>query len=206
MDKKLNNKMPLVLICVALIFIVMWGLKSYFILDADTQGLMIIREMEDRVKQDNIAGSPAHALASEAMNVMKNELNSTNDARERKRRAAVMFYGFYDMNARVRPIFCKELGVDIQPFAIAFQKIHRDEFAQALSGAVKPDDIDGHKINPAARKIITMVMNDTAATLNTTLRGACEVIADNAEEVASNFQFSKLMPQAYEILMALDKK
>lgn len=206
MNKKPNNKMPLVLMCVALTSIVMWSLKSYFNPDPNTQGLMIIREMEDRAKKDKIAGSPAHALASEAVNVMNNELDSTKDVHERRRRTAIMFYGFYDMNARVRPIFCKEQGVDIQPFAIAFEKIHRDELVQALSVAAKPEDVEGREINAAARKIITMVMNDTAISLNTTVKGACEIIAAHAEEVASNFQFSKLMPKASEILMAHDKK
>lgn len=67
------------------------------------------------------------------------------DALSRSRTAAGIFFGSYFMNTRARPEYCRQRGVDLQPFVTVYEEVHRAELTRARSifaeAGMNPDSL-----------------------------------------------------------------
>lgn len=118
--------------------------------------------------------------------------------------AANVFYGSYFMNTRVRPAWCRERGVDLSPFAAAFERVHGDELAKAkaaYAGTGKsPEDILP-VVERELRRMVEQDMKDVAGGTKTPLDKVCGLFNDNADAFANAIQ---LPPEIRQVLMASD--
>lgn len=93
-----------------------------------------IRAEFDRLQAEAQRSHPGMA-PSQAINEVATrqtrEAMARGDARSRAQTAAGVFYGAYFMNTRARPAWCRQRGVDLTPFAKAYETAHRDELARA---------------------------------------------------------------------------
>lgn len=114
-----------------------------------------------------------------------------------------MFWGFYFINVRERPKFCRELGVNIQLFVKAFEKINTNEFSKAKSIYVR-SSTDENKvydlIKSQMHKMILQDMNDYAMENKVSLKEACTLIAENADYWGKEMRLSKVQPAVYHAL------
>lgn len=143
------------------------------------------------------------AVQQEATERASKKMAAEPDDQKRANTAADMFWGFYFINVRERPEFCRVQGADIQLFVKAFERIHTNEFAKAKSLYVR-SSADENKLyallKPQLHKMILQDMNDVAATNKISLKAACTLLAENADALVKEMHFSKVQPAVYQAL------
>jgi hypothetical protein len=111
--------------------------------------------------------------------------------------------GFYLVNTRERSLYCKEQGVDIQPFVTAFQQAHQPELAKAKSQLAKvgiTEDQLYDLTRKQLREVIAQDMKDLATAGKSDVAGACQTVASNGETLAKELHISKSQPAVYQTL------
>ena len=181
--------------------VVKYGLQLY---NEHAAGLAAERSIEE-LRQQGIEKHPEmpvlESMYHEAAAMGASTLNNESDPKKRLATAATMFLGFYLTNARERPEFCKEYGVNISPFVYAFSQAQKPGLAKAeaaLSGTPYTQDKLYAMFQPQIRKVIIQDMQDIATKSNTTIKGACELIATNGEALASKMRAAAAVYQALE--------
>lgn len=123
---------------------------------------------------------------------------------ERKRQAAGIFMGFWQINMRARVDFCRERGFDISDFTDAFSRINSKPYGRAVM-ILEAAGLDEDKLfKPMERQLKTAVtqdMRDIASKTFTSLDGACRLIAKKSNAISDYLQFKSLQPQVYATLM-----
>ena len=121
---------------------------------------------------------------------------------QRVRMAANVFYGSYFMNTRVRPAWCRDRGVDIGPFAAAYERAHAAELSKARAAYAgtgrAPEDILPI-VEPELRRMVEQDMKDVGDSMKLSPEKTCAAFNENADAFARAIQ---LPPAIREALMA----
>jgi hypothetical protein len=121
---------------------------------------------------------------------------------QRVQMAANVFYGSYFMNTRVRPAWCRDRGVDISPFASAYERAHGEELSKAKAAYAgtehSPENILPI-IEPELRRMVEQDMKDVGDSLKLSPEKTCSAFNDNADAFARAIQ---LPPEIRQALMA----
>lgn len=145
----------------------------------------------------------SEAIQQERIERSTEKLASETDEVKRKTLAADMFLGFFFVNARTRPEFCSEQGVNIQPFVNAFEDAHANEIAKARSIKARAS-VDEKKlytlIQPQLRKTIVQNMNDIATSEKISLKEVCQRFSENADAIVQEMQLAKVHPVLFKAL------
>jgi hypothetical protein len=160
-----------------------------------------------QVKEDATRKRPdlpvSEALRQEAVERAGQTLEAEGDARKRRMIAASNFMGFYLVNTRERAGLCREQGVDIAQFVSAFERDHVAELGFART-ALKDSPVGEEELHSMLktqlRDMVRQDMQDVASAAKTSLKGACELVAENGTSVASEIHFSKAQPAAHRVL------
>lgn len=186
---------------------VQYGLEKY----REQKAVSKAEESLQRLKSEGAKNHPnlptSEAMQQEAISMTSAKLNAESDKTRRLQTAASNFFGFFLVNTRQRPEYCREHGVDIAPFVSAFEQGHRKELAKAraaLSGTQVDDDKLYAMLKPQFRQIIDQDMKDIAAANNASIKQACELIATNGQALAQAMHLSKIQPAVYGVLSADD--
>lgn len=121
---------------------------------------------------------------------------------QRVQMAANVFYGSYFMNTRVRPAWCRDRGVDISPFASAYERAHGEELSKAKAAYAgtehSPENILPI-IEPELRRMVERDMKDVGDSLKLSPEKTCSAFNDNADAFARAIQ---LPPEIRQALLA----
>lgn len=174
----------------------LFSLKAHLEEKVQTAGVQVLQEMENKVANNKTPGTPTQAIATEAAKTMRENLASTNGNAQKLRRAANMFLGYYDMNVRLKPLYCKGVGVDIGAFSTEFARIHHNEYAraQALTSPVTPND-------SLSLRFLSQAMREAAASEGINEKSLCEKIASQPSDVADTLKASVVMPEVTSLLL-----
>jgi hypothetical protein len=124
---------------------------------------------------------------------------AAQDASERRKTAAGMFWGFYYTNTRERVAYCAARGVDIAPFKDAFESVHDRELVQARAVFAEigqdPDAIYP-MIKPQLTQLVDQDMRDIASAAKLSPEDTCRLLNDRAQEVAEGIVLPPHVAQA----------
>ena len=118
---------------------------------------------------------------------------------QRSRMAAEAAFGSYFMNTRVRQAHCKQLGVDIDGFASAYERIHAEELSKArtiYAEQGRSPESFATLLGPAMQRMIEQDMRDIAQARSMTPEKTCKAFNDNAEAFARAIQLPREIRQA----------
>jgi hypothetical protein len=115
--------------------------------------------------------------------------------------AASLFYGFYFVNTRARPEYCRSHGVDLAPFAKAFDAVHAAERDRARALLLR-NGTDPETLYPLMRDqlgvTVAQDMQDTAKGIQGSAADACRVLNEHAAQFAATLV---LPPEVRQALM-----
>ena len=118
--------------------------------------------------------------------------------------AANMYVGFFLMNTKAMPTFCKEQGVAIPAWTAAFEKVNATETARARQIHARTgfdEDRFYALIVDQYKKLVADDMHDIAATNKISLKDACKRLQDHADDLAADMSLSNVQPDVYKALM-----
>ncbi len=118
--------------------------------------------------------------------------------------AAGLYFGFFAMNTKARPAFCKEQGVDIPVWTAAFEKVNAPETARTRLIFANIGFDENHGYAPVAaqlKKFVTDDMTQIATEYKMSLPDACKLLQSRADEFAARMSFADLEPVVYKALM-----
>ncbi|MFL6621879.1 MAG: hypothetical protein ACJ8NR_04595 [Sulfurifustis sp.] len=199
----LGKKVLSVLVFVAAFVVVKYGFDAYqrYKTQANVEASMA------KLKADGVKNNPnlpvSEAMGREAVAKTSEQLSAEGDEKTRRARAASSYFGFYLVNTRTRPEFCRQQNVDITPFVSAFEREHKAESAQARAALAAVDTDENQLfglVEKQLKQVIVQDMNDIAASNKVSVREACQMIASNGETVAAEMHISKVQPAVYRTL------
>lgn len=165
-----------------------------------------LEEIEAKAKEDFPGVARPDAVRQEAAKQQAAVLAAASQ-RNQQIHAATIFLGYYWMNDRARPAYCKQLGVDIAPFVIRFDVSNREAAARAkalIKRIPVSEDEYYAMAAPELAKGSQHDMEDAAASERITTRQVCEQIRDDPATAISDLTYSKVNPTGYQVLMATD--
>lgn len=191
------------LVFIAAFVVVKYGMDFY----REKTALSKLAQSIEQVKKDAVEKHPgvpvSEAMRQEAVNNASVKLNTETDEKKRLITAAGTFMGFYLVNTRERVELCREQGVDIGQFVLAFERGHLAELAKAraaLSSSSASEEKLYAMLKPQLRQIIAQGMTDMSSSYKVSLKEACELIATNGATLASEMHISKMQPVVYNVL------
>ncbi len=192
-----------ILAFIAAFLAVKYGMQAYREHQSVAKVEQSLSQMQTEAAQKHPDAPASIALQQLATEQASKKIASETDAQKRASTAADMFWGFYFINVRERPEFCREQGTDIQPFVKAFEKGHTKELTQARTIYAR-SSADENKVyallKTQFRKMIQQDMNDIAIANKITLKEACQLISENGESLAKEMHLSKVQPAVYQAL------
>jgi hypothetical protein len=200
------NKPLRIMVAVAVGFAAFYGVKSLRQPSANPEQTAeaISRQMDDlreRAKREHPDLPPTDALKAVTAAESARKL-AAQSGDQRANTAADMFWGFYWINTKARVEYCAERGVDLAPFASAFQKHHDAELQRAKSiysaAGIDPQSAL-RTVQPELTKVVVQDMKDVAAGAKVPLEQTCALFNANAEQFA---QLIELSPEVKQALMA----
>ena len=199
-----NNALGILAFIIAFLA-VKYGMQVYREHQAVAKVEQSISQMQTEAAQKHPDVPASIALQQVAIEQAYKKMASETDVQKRASSAADMFWGFYFINVRERPEFCREQDTDIQPFVKAFENGHIKELAQAKTIYAR-SSVDENKLyallKSQFRKMIQQDMNDIATANKVTLKEACQLISENGESLAKEMHLSKAQPAVYQALFS----
>lgn len=175
-------------------FAARYGMEAY---DRHQAG-GVAQDALERLKNDAVRNHPGVtvSLAMQQEGIEKGTaiLASVKDDKARAQKAADMFWGYYFLNARARPEYCREQGVDIQRFVNAFEHVHTNEVREArlVYARSAGDENEMYSLLHAAlQKAVVQDMSDVISTRNISASEACTLFSENADVVAQKLYESQ---------------
>lgn len=161
-------------------------------------------QLKSEAARDNPNAPTSTAMQQAALRDSTNAVNNAKDDDTKRATAASTFFGFYLINARSRPEFCKEQGVDIQAFTGPFDSHHaklREASLPIMAATGYDEDKLYNMLKPQLRSMLEQDMKDIATSAHTDAKGACQLLADRGADVADKLQFDKMQPTVYQVLI-----
>lgn len=154
-------------------------------------------------------GEPAAlALKKEASASATAQLQGEADASKRDRSAADMFWGYYFMNTRNRPEYCRTKGVDIHSFVAAFEAANADEVraARAIYRRAGADENQTYRVSESLLdQVLRQDMREAAISNGISEAEVCQVIEAHADALVARMKLSQVQPLVYATLHAADR-
>lgn len=166
----------------------------------------LIKKTEEEAVKKHPGDSVYEAIQKEAESKAKS-LASEPDVTKRSLSAASMFYGFYFLNTRARPGFCRIIGVDISSFVKEFERIHIDELskAKAILTRSKMSEAKLYSlVESQQRHFVDDDMKKMAISNHISEKQACQLIEQRAEIIANEMHISKVSNDIYSVLNPLN--
>ena len=157
-------------------------------------------EMKTKAAEDFPNELPSVALHNSSQKTIGDQFSAETDPDKRATKAADMFMGFYNMTTRAFSEYCGEYNVDLQPFVSAFKARHVKEHQKAISIRKSTPEFEYGQysvIRTQLRGMAEQQMKDIASVNKTTIAGACELMASNADYLSAEMHISKLQPLVY---------
>ena len=143
------------------------------------------------------------SLKQDAKNRQDTFFASTSDKTERLAFAIGNFFGFYLINVESKANYCRELGVDISPFIIAFKSVNHDIYDKASSLAAKNGLTENGMLFKMQQQLVDLtykLMADQAQVQSITTTAVCERLRDyGARDPMLGYEKSN--PSVYQMLM-----
>jgi len=171
--------------------------------DAISKGEKFMEQLQADATRKHPDIPISQAMRQESSERATQKLTSETDELKRTNIAADMFWGFFFLNTRERPEFCREQGVDIQPFVKAFELAHKNEIAKARSiyARASVDEKTLHTaMKPQIRKALFQDMNDIATSTKSSLKEVCQVFSEKTDAIAQEMHISKVQPMVFKVL------
>ena len=163
-----------------------------------------IKDLKQKAIQQHPNEPLPTAVQQEALKQSQERLSKESDPKKRQQSAAAMFLGAYLLNTKERSEYCREQGVDIQIFETAYEKIHSQHLAKALS-ALSPLGIDQSTLYAATKKqlheSVSQDMEAIATNYHVSTKAVCDEFASNGEIIANEMNISKIQPGIDEALL-----
>ncbi|HEX7644226.1 MAG TPA: hypothetical protein VF472_18630 [Burkholderiaceae bacterium] len=163
-----------------------------------------IAQLRAEAAKDSPNAPTSMGMQQAAIRDAANAVNSAADDQARRSAAASTFFGFYLINSRSRPEFCKEQGVDITAFTSPFES-HHARLLEVSRPIMVSAGYDEEKLygmlKPQLRSMLEQDMKDIATSAHTDAKGACELLASVGANVADKLQFDKMQPTVYHVLL-----
>jgi len=132
-------------------------------------------------------GMPASDAMKEVATRQAKEAMARGDARSRAQTAAGIFYGAYLLNTRARPAWCRQHGVDLSPFAQAYEAEHRDELVRSQAifadAGLKPETF-APQLEAQFLGMVEQDMRDFSNGAGVPLTQACGLFNEKAPQLA----------------------
>jgi len=192
-----------VLVCIAAVWAVQAGFHRYREHVLAAAAGLEYGKIRNKTERDTLETPVAEVTPQQANVQSTNKLTPEADRRKRLNDAAANFLGFYLLNVRVRPDYCKGQGVDIASFVNTFKSEHESELARAravLGGISISEEEYYNGALPRLRKVVNQDMNDIATARKLTIKQTCEEIATNGAAIAAGLHISKVQPAIYQVL------
>lgn len=147
-------------------------------------------------------GMPASDAMKEVATRQAREAMARGDAHSRAQTAAGIFYGAYLLNTRARPAWCRQRGVDLTPFAQAYETAHRDELVRAQAifaeAGLKPETF-APQLEAQFLGMVEQDMRDFSSGARVPLAQACGLFNEKAPQLAKAIA---LPPEVRQALFA----
>lgn len=149
--------------------------------------------------------SASEALSGNAQKRAAEEFNKLSEDGNRQNTAAAQFFGFYFINARVRPEYCGNLGVAIPSFVHEFENLNKRQLIAArkiLESSLNPGEEKLYQnMKPSMLKMVVFSIKDQAKQYKMTEKEFCEANEANAKEIAGSFTFDIMLPAQSKVLL-----
>jgi hypothetical protein len=187
-------------------YVVVYTFRTWSTEDRAVRGAEnTFKEVQTAAAKNNPELSPAEGMHREAVKRSTAKIESQSGDQQANT-AADMFWGFFFVNTRSRPQFCKELGMDISPFVEEFQRMHSAEFAKAHSIYKRDSKITSDelyvKLEPQLRKTVEIDMDSIAKREKLSILDICGIFATHGALIAKEMPLSKMQPAVHKALMA----
>lgn len=129
----------------------------------------------------------------------------SNNKAEQRASAAGLFLGFYLLNSKARPEYCRELGEDISSFTKPFEQMHAREFERASGiAALEGTTVSSLYVAMTSqlRSFVETDMKSIAESKGVDLHGACRYVSTEGKALANQLIFEKQNADAHRILMS----
>jgi len=147
---------------------------------------------------------PALVTLQEKMTKLSEAQLATESGEQKAETASRLYFGFYAMNIRARPAFCKEQGVDIPAWTAAFKKVNAPETARAREIFAKTGFDEDHEYGlfaDHAKKLVADDMDSIANAYKVSVPDACKLFQEHADEFAAQMSFADVQPVVYRAVM-----
>lgn len=205
--KSLGRQVVWVLTFVFAFFLVKELMQTWYEHKSPEEIQHTLQVQMERLKVDAAKGKPGEPVAI-AMQELATEQNAaklaTQSGDKKAETAADMYIGFLLINTKARPAFCKEQGIEIPAWIEAFENVNAAETARAREIHAKTGFHEDRMYALAAdqfKKLVAEDINEIASDSKVSLRDACKVFEDRADEIAINMSYEKSQPTAYKALM-----
>jgi len=129
---------------------------------------------------------------------------ATQSGEQRIETAAEMYYGYLALNTIARPAFCREQGIAIPAWTVAFETANASETARAREIFAKTGLSENHLYELFAdqfKEFVALDMNQIASDNKVPIRDACKLLQDHADEFVAIMRLDKSEPAVYKALM-----
>lgn len=161
-----------------------------------------VAKLEREAAKKHPGVSRTQGLALVAAEKASQELNAIADPKERSFKAAQIFLGYYQINARARAEYCQKQGADISPFVTAFTQQYSREYRLAseilLKRGVDPDKAY-RQVQDAMQRLITTEMQ-TLGGFSASHKKVCESFARQPGFYLNQIDLQRRQPDVYRYL------
>ena len=161
----------------------------------------------EQIRERVRAGQAGEAVAVEGeggAGTTAARLAAEDDPARRRVIAAGSFMGVYLLTTRERPAYCRERGVDLEPFLAVYREDNAavlEAARAALAAASVSEDQLRERLEPRLDALVIADMEEVARAHGVTTAEACRAIADEPEAIAAQLHASRLQPAVYRVLM-----
>jgi hypothetical protein len=182
------------------------GIKSYYFEEVKLKNIESTLEKQ----MDNLNNpiveegkSKSKAVVDNAIASVQDRINNAKTDNEKTRNAIDLFRGFYLINAKARPKYCAQYGVNINIFVKAFEKEHVHEYAFMKNYDAQHEPLPEKfydMLNNLLDKQVATEMTNTAKESNLSITDYCKTFEEFTKEYIEEVKLSKRMPEIYIIM------
>ncbi|KVA47700.1 hypothetical protein [Burkholderia cepacia] len=165
-----------------------------------------MRELQDQAAKQHPEMPLGEAAREAAASQSQADLAAKSGA-QKADAAAGQFLGYYLVNVRARPDYCKSQGVDITTFVEAFKQ-HNAAFyvksrvinARGPYSADALEDMLYKQMGPSLEQTIRSTTEDAAARQNVSVAVVCQSLAASPEDAVQQLDLQRVNPALYQAL------
>lgn len=184
---------------------VKYGLEYYRESQAISKATQEIEALREEARTQHPDEPEVLVVQEAAIRKAEDNIRSKGSQKKKIQTAASTFLGFYLVNYRKRAEYCEKEGVDISQFTSAFRDSHIRVYETAIN-AIDYSQSDLNKLynmlDDQLQKVIDQDMKFIAEQNSISVADACKLLADSADVIVPELQFSVMQPYVYDTLMS----